>query len=72
MAMLKSRDKISAVCTQAFSLSDINLKDMTIQTRLNFFLVTESSGLRHSSSEILESTLSLFLSLNSLFPRRLE
>ena len=40
LALLKSRDKISVLCTQALSLPDINPKDMTIRTRLNFLLVT--------------------------------
>lgn len=40
LALLKSRDKISVLCTHALSLPDINPKDMTIRTRLNFLLAT--------------------------------
>ena len=57
LAVLKSRDKISVLCTQALSLPDINPKDMNIRTRLNFLLVILGS------SEILKFHL---LSLNSL------
>lgn len=49
LAMLKSREKISVLCSQTSSLSNINPKDVTMRIRLNFFLVTKSSGLRHSS-----------------------
>ena len=57
LAVLKSRDKISVLRTQALSLPDTNPKDMRIRTRLNFLLVTLGS------SEILKFCL---LSLNSL------
>ena len=57
LAVLKSRDKISVLRTQALSLPDTNPKDMRIRTRLNFLLVTLGS------SEILKFCV---LSLNSL------